>query len=326
MPSPRPALQAAPSPSASSLAPSSPPTVVAQAQSQSDADSEFQFDAYPFAAMIDNIAAARPQFGLGDADVVYEAPAEGGIPRLMPIFLRGGVDVSRIGPVRSARHYFVDMAEEYGVALVHIGASPQGIEALSASQLPDLDEERGDPGFTRVRDRIAPHNAFVSTNSVRDALHQRGATLKPSVGPLRFGTYAPGPQPATTVKIAYPGGERYKVEYDYDANTQLYNRIMDGSPHKDGATGDQYAAASIIIQYADVQPIPNDNAGRMNVTLVSSGKGILIAEGTQVPLEWSRASLQDSTRFVRTDGAPFELPSGQVWIQVVPLETPLSVS
>lgn len=276
--------------------------------------------------MIDNIAAARPQFGLGDADVIYEAPAEGGIPRLMPVYLRSGVDANNIGPVRSARHYFVYLAEEYRAALVHIGASPQGIEALNATRLPDLDEERGDPGFTRVRNRAAPHNAFVSTTSIRAALHQRGASLAPSLGPLHFGAYAPGPEQATSIKIAYPGGEHYKVEYDYDPAGQVYERMMDGQPHKDGATGDQYAATSVVIQYADVEPIPNDTAGRMDITLVGSGTGILVAEGTQVPLQWSRASLRDATQFKRTDGAPFELPTGQVWIQIVPLETQLSVT
>jgi hypothetical protein len=276
--------------------------------------------------MVDNIAAARPQVGLADADVVYEAPAEGGIPRLMPIYLRSGVDVSSIGPVRSARHYFVYLAEEYRAALVHIGASPQGIEALRSTQLPDLDEERGDPGFTRVRNRAAPHNAFVSTSSIRAALRQRGATLTPNLGPLHFGSYVPGPQSATTIKIAYPGGEHYKVEYEYDPETQVYERIMDGRPHTDGATSEQYAATSVVIQYADVEPIPNDNAGRMDITLVGSGKGMLVAQGTQVPLEWSRASLGDATEFKRTDGAAFELPTGQVWIQIVPLETQLSVS
>jgi hypothetical protein len=161
---------------------------------------------------------------------------------------------------------------------------------------------------------------------VRNALHQRGATLKPSMGPLHFGTYSPGPQPATTIKIAYPGGEHYRLEYDYDADNQDYLRVMDGVPDKDGATGDQYTAASVLIQYADVEPIPNDTAGRMDVTLVGSGKGILVAQGTQVPLAWARASLRDTTHFTRADGAPFELPDGQVWIQIVPLETQLSVT
>lgn len=288
--------------------------------------SEFQFDQFPFAVMIDNISAARPQFGLAAADVVYEAPAEGGIPRLMPIYLRAGTDVARIGPVRSARHYFVNIANEYSTPIVHIGASPQGFDALRATGLPDVDEQRGDAGFVRDPNREAPHNAFVSTSSIRDVLRQRGTSVKPDLGPLNFGDYHPGPQPATVIKIPYPGGERYKLEYDYEPSQELYERIMDGQPHLDGATGEQYAASSIIIQFADVELIPNDDAGRLDVGLVGSGKGVLVAQGTQVPLQWTRASIRAATQFTRADGAPFELPSGQVWIQVVPLETQLSIT
>ena len=81
-----------------------------------------------------------------------------------------------------------------------------------------------------------------------------------------------------------------------------------------------------MIQYADVEPIPNDAAGRVDVRSSAAARASWSREGTQVALEWSRASLRDATRFTRTDGAPFELPSGQVWIQIVPLETQLSVT
>jgi hypothetical protein len=101
---------------------------------------------------------------------------------------------------------------------------------------------------------------------------------------------------------------------------------MDGQPHKDGSSGEQYAARSIIIQFAPVVPIPGDEALRVDVGLVGSGKGVLIADGTQVPLQWSRSSVRDATHFTRTDGAPFVLPSGQAWVQIVPLESQVSVT
>jgi DUF3048 family protein len=319
VPSPSPGL-ALPSPSASPSAIASPSLAVIASQGG------LQLDDYPFAVMIDNIKEARPQFGLEDADVVYEAPAEGGIPRLMPIYLRSGTDVGSIGPVRSARHYFVYLANEYRTPIVHIGASPQGFDALSATGLADVDEQRGDAGFVRDPRRLAPHNAFVSTSSIRDVLRQRGGPIKASLGPLKFGDFVQGSQPATTIRIHYPGGERYVLQYDYDSDNEVYDRVMDGQPHLDGATGQQYAAKSVIIQFAEVTPIPNDEAGRLDITLVGSGKGVLVAEGTQVPLQWSRASVRDATQFKRTDGAPFALPSGQVWIQIVPLETQLSIT
>lgn len=319
VPSPSPSL-ARPSPSAApSIVPSPSPVVVAS-------QGGIQLDDYPFAVMIDNIKEARPHFGLADADVVYEAPAEGGIPRLMPIFLRADTDVSSIGPVRSARHYFVYMANEYRTPIVHIGASPQGIDALSATGLLDLDEERGDAGFWRDPSRRAPHNAFVSTASIREVLRQRSAPIDASLGPLNFGDFVLGSQAATTIVIPYPGGERYMLEYDYDPDNQVYNRVMDGVPHVDGSTGQQYTAKSIIVQFANTVAIPNDDAGRLDIALVGSGKGVLVADGTQVPLQWSKASVRSATQFKRIDGAPFALPSGQVWIQIVPLETQLSIT
>ncbi|HEY3057889.1 MAG TPA: DUF3048 domain-containing protein [Chloroflexota bacterium] len=324
-PSPSP-VAAKPSPSPGLAVPSPSPVASPSPSPSPVARAGLQLDDYPFAVIIDNIAEARPHFGLGAADVVYEAPAEAGIPRLMPIFLRAGGDTSRIGPVRSARHYFVYLANEYRAPLVHIGSSPQGFDALSVTGLSDLDESRGDGGFSRDPNRQAPHNAFVSTTSVREVLRSRGGPIRASAGPLSFGDFRPGAQPATTVKIPYPGPEGYSVQYTYNPGSTLYERIMDGQPHKDGSTGQQYTATSIVVQFATVVPIPNDEALRVDVGLVGSGKGILIAAGTQVPLQWSRASVRDATQFTRADGAPFLLPAGQVWMQIVPLEAEVSVS
>lgn len=318
LPSPSPGLPFA-SPSA---LPASP--VPSPSASPSPSPRPFSLARFPFAVMIDNIIEARPHSGLDAADVVYEAPAEGGIPRLMPVYLRGGAD--RIGPVRSARDYFVALANEYGVALVHIGASPSGFEMLERTGIVRVDESRGDGGFTRDPRRQAPHNAYVSADAVRADLQSRGAVLKPSTGGLVWNGYQAGSQPATSVRIAYPGGERYVVQYGYNPDSKTYARTMDGQPHVDAVTGRGYIARSILVQYVPVAPIPGDDAGRLDVTLTGSGKAVLIAEGTQVPLTWNRANVFQSTRYRREDGKPFSLPEGQVWIQIVPLETSVAIS
>jgi hypothetical protein len=320
-PSPQPAARPSPSPGAASPVPSPSPS-----PSPAAATNTFKLDDYPFVVMIDNIAEARPHFGLGNADVVYEAPAEAGIPRLMPVYLRAGGEAERIGPVRSTRHYFVYLANEYRAPVVHIGSSPQGFDALSVTGLSDIDEARGDGGFVRDPKRLAPHNAFVSTSSVRDVLRQRGGPIKATTGPLTFGPFLAGSEPASSITIPYPGPEGYSVQYDYDVERKTYRRMMDGQAHKDGSTGQQYTASSIVVEFVDVEVIPRDDAGRVDVGLVGSGKGVLIAEGTQVPLQWSRASVRAPTQFKRTDGAPFVVPNGQVWIQIVPLHTQLAVS
>lgn len=278
---------------------------------------------YPFAVMVDNIAEARPQSGLGAADVVYEAPAEGGIPRLMPVFLSG--NAGRIGPIRSARHYFVELAAEFGAALVHIGASPQGFQMMEQLGTVRVDEARGDGGFTRDPRLLAPHNAFASSDAVRAELQKRGAKLEGTTAGLRWGAFQPGSAPATSIAIRYPGGERYVASYQYEAEAKRYLRSMDGRPHVDGVTGERYAARSVIVQYVPVALIPGDDAGRLEVSLVGTGDAMLFAEGTQVPLTWSKDSLTEATRFRRDDGNAFVLPEGQTWVQIVPLETVVEI-
>jgi Protein of unknown function (DUF3048) N-terminal domain/Protein of unknown function (DUF3048) C-terminal domain len=324
-PLPSPSPSAAPAPAAPS--PSPLPTPSPQALPPAPTAEPFALDAQPFAVVIDNIAEARPQSGLGAADVVYEAPAEGGIPRLMALYLRPGGAADRIGPVRSARDYFVYLADEYRTPLVHIGASPQGFAALSATGLPHVQEVVGGHVFTRDPGRLAPHNAFVSTGSVRAELARLAIAPQVSTAGLEFGSsFTAGSEPALRVRIAYPGSAHYTVGYDYDADSRTYPRVMDGAADKDGVTGEQYAARSIIIQYVAVQPIPGDTAGRVDVALVGSGRGTLVAEGGQVPLDWSKADDQAPTRFRRADGVPFLLPEGQVWIQIVPLETGVEIT
>jgi len=272
----------------------------------------------PIAVLVDNIAEARPHSGLADADVVYEAPAEGGIPRLMPIYFTASP--TRVGPVRSARHYYVYLAAEYGAALVHIGASPQGFQALSLTALPDVDEIRNGPGFSRDRRRYAPHNAYINLAAVRQALEAAGTTLHGSPGGLEFGSASPPAdgQPLESLEIDYPGGERYVVQYTYDGEARTYLRGMDGAPHRDAETGQQYAARAVIVQFVPAPEIAGDDKGRLDVEVVGEGKGLLALDGQLYPITWSKAGPAEPTHYRYADGGPVVLPRGQVWIQIAP--------
>src|SRR5919206_1309191 len=122
---------------------------------------------------------ARLQTGLDKADIVYEALAEGGISRFLAIYMLtpdfdGGAHADVIGPVRSTRHYFVYLAAEYNATLVHVGASPIGYAALSATDIRNLNESYGDPGIWRSRSRRAPHNAYTSTDDAFAAAGLKG--------------------------------------------------------------------------------------------------------------------------------------------------------
>jgi hypothetical protein len=138
---------------------------------------------YPLAVMVDNFPAARPQTGLAAADIVYEALAEGGITRFLAIYT--GADPELVGPVRSARHYYVYWAAEYNAPVVHVMASDEGYAAFVNTGLPDLDEHRGDPGFQRSPDRPMPYNTYTSPAFDRQILSDYGALWPGSLGGLQ---------------------------------------------------------------------------------------------------------------------------------------------
>jgi hypothetical protein len=281
----------------------------------------------PFASlaiMIENQADARPQTGLPRADVVYEALAEGGITRFIAVFLSGDAPV--VGPVRSLRHYFAFLAADYGADLVHIGASPEGFTWRDAMNMGHLDESAGDPGVWRIRSRPPPHNAYTDTAADRGFLLDRGRQRNRSWGPLRFSPEAPhGEEAAEHITLAFRPWS-YRVAYQWDASALRYLRFMEGGAHRDAATGEQIAPATVVVQYALVEAIPNDPKLRLDVNLVGgSGQLEVFSNGTRREGTWRKVAPRSSTIWLDDQGNPLVIPPGPVWVEVVPLDSPLTV-
>ena len=270
------------------------------------------------AVMVENQADARPQSGLPQADVVYECLAEGGISRFVAVFLTG--DAAVVGPVRSLRHYFAFLAADYGADLVHIGASPEGFAWRDAMDLGKLDESAGDPGVWRVRYRPVPHNAYTNTAADRDFLVARGRQQGRAWGPLRFCPSAPlGSEPAADISIGFRPWP-YWVGYTWDPETGTYPRSMEGLAHHDAESGERIAPSSVVVQLADVQPIPNDPKLRLDIDLVgASGELVVFSGGTRRSGSWRKGAPRTPAQWLDDDGQPLVLPPGQVWVEVVPL-------
>jgi len=277
------------------------------------------------AIMIENHADARPQTGLAYADVVYEALAEGGITRFIAVFLSGDAPV--VGPVRSLRHYFAFMAADYGADVVHIGASPEGFTWRDAMNMGYLDESAGDPGVWRVRTRPPPHNAYTDTAADRAVLAERGRQVNRGWGPLRFSADAPrGEAAAENVTLAFLPWT-YSVSYAWDAGAARYLRFMEGREHRDAATGEQIAPATVVAQFANVQAIPADPKLRLDVDLVGgSGELVVFSHGTRREGTWSKPAPRTPTTWLDADGNPFVIPPGLVWVELLPLGSPLTAS
>ena len=277
------------------------------------------------AIMVENQADARPQTGLTQADVVYEALAEGGITRFIAMYLSGDAPV--VGPVRSLRHYFAFLAADYGADVVHVGASPEGYAWRDAMNMGHLDETRAEPGVWRVASRRAPHNAYTDTAADRGFLQDRGRQQTRSWGPLLFADTPPrGGAAAENIELHF-GPWAYQVDYAWDASTGRYLRSMEGDPHLDADSGDQIAPVSVVIQFTEVDPIPNDPKLRLDVNLVgATGQLLVFSNGTVREGTWSKEAPAAPSVWLDDAGNWLVLPYGPIWVEVMPIGSPLNVS
>lgn len=269
-----------------------------------------------FAVMIDNIHVARPGAGIADAPLVIEALAEGAITRLMA-FHPDGADLRRIGPVRSARPYFIDWAEEYGAVYVHIGGSPAALDQLEFSSVRDLNQFWWGGYFWRDRERYAPHNVYTSS----DLLHETLVELEGGRGEVDNGRpFKEGgpdgiiePVSVDEIKIDFLAPAS-RVIWSYDPETNRYGRYQGKGEFTD-ETGRQVVADNIVIQVTDMRVI--DNVGRREVRTVGEGDAIVFRDGQAIEAKWVKED-GGRTRFIYTyssDEIPWNV--GTTWIEVV---------
>jgi len=273
----------------------------------------------PLAVMVENLRPSRPQSGLSQADVVYEAITEGGITRFLAIFLQADPQV--IGPVRSARPHFIDMAREYQAVYVHCGESYEALQILSGdSSLYNLDQMQYDKPFWRDHARDAPHNLYTSAAK----LHEYAMALRwdSPVNPLpSFSSDLPLPVgvPANQVEIHFPGAGDYRLQLVYNAQLGGYERYEDGKLHVDRETQQPIIVRNIVIQRVPAMPYTDSTKGTFDVGMVGSGEGVFICGGVQLPITWKKPLMESITDFRLLESnsqVPFQ--PGQTWVEVVP--------
>ncbi len=320
--------QAAVAPEPTSIAPpSAPPAPTAEptpltfAAPLTGIQLEKQSAARPIAVMINNLAPARPQSGLTNADIVWEVLAEGGITRLVAIFQSTDAAADTIGPIRSIRPYLIDLGESYGAVLAHAGGSMDAYAILQQQAKPYLDEiSNGGGFFWRSKERKAPHNLYSSLEKLRAGAEKRAYKLD-SVVPVYSFTEAgavDAGEPASTISLTFQL-KSYKVGYAYDAESGLYKRSINDKPHVDMNNDGQLAASNLVVLSASHKTL--DNEGRLAVNLEDGGPAMLFQKGKVVQAEWIRAA----DGMIRIVQGGHELPfvPGKTYFHIVPNATPL---
>jgi hypothetical protein len=261
--------------------------------------------------MIENSTFARPQSGLKDAGVVYEAIAEYGITRFLALFQEA--NPGNIGPVRSARPYYVDWAHAYDAAYAHVGGSPDALAKIKTDGVRDLDQFYNSSYYHRVNQREAPHNVYTSMDQLRQAAASKGWTSS-KFTPLARKKEAPAKTvTANSIDIAI-SGPTYNVHYDYDAPSNSYLRTMGGEAHIDADSKARIAPKVVIALATNYSVLPDGYHSSYETT--GTGDVKVFQDGTVTPGAWFREG-NDNYTFKDTTGKIIDLDPGQTWITLV---------
>ncbi|MGB4609773.1 MAG: DUF3048 domain-containing protein [Saccharofermentanales bacterium] len=278
----------------------------------------------PLAVMFDNSPDARMHAGIRQADMVFEMRVEGTYTRYLVIFHSQEADL--LGPIRSARKYYIERMQEFDAGYAHVGGSSEATEILASGEYNDLDAMFAPASaMWRYNDtgKVAPHNMYSKTQALREFAESRG-------------------YPSTTDKEGYafnaeaktPNGEKaesVEINYFFDNNslftympeTKTYSLTKDGVEQVDENDQKPFEIVNIIIQESEYYPHPTIG-GILTLDHIGEGTGYYISQGQYVPLTWSKQDAESKTQYF-VDGEELKLNPGQTWVLVTGSETGITI-
>lgn len=262
--------------------------------------------------MIENSTNSRPQSGLQEAGVVYEAIAEYGITRFLALYQESSP--ANLGPVRSARPYYVDWARLYDAAYGHVGGSPDALAKIKAEGVRDMDQFFNSGTYRRVSQRVAPHNVYTTGEQLRALAASKGWNSSTFTGLARK-KEAKATQPTATSIDFNISGPTYNVHYDYDAATNSYHRTMAGTPHKDADSG-KLITPKVVVGLATQYSLMPDGYHSAYAT-TGAGTAKIFQDGTVTEATWKRDGATAQYTFTDAKGKTIALNPGQTWFTVV---------
>ena len=273
--------------------------------------------------MIENSVDARPQAGLVDAGVVFEAIAEGGITRFLALYQEAQPDY--IGPIRSARPYYVRWAAGFDAAYTHSGGSGEALALIQALGIKDMDHGAyGNKYFDRVSNRYAPHNVYTSMARLDELRNSKGYTTSTFTPFSRVTVEEIEVAPAVTAPVYAPANTvafnisspLYNTSYAYDAVANVYRRTLAGQPHTDEKSGKQISP-SVVVALVMSYSIHPDGV-HSNYANIGSGKVLIFQNGVVQEGTWTKTNDSESLSFKDSAGVNIPLQPGQTWITAIP--------
>lgn len=273
-------------------------------------DNEYEVDMPITAVMIENSPSARPQSGLKNSGVVFEAIAEGGITRFAVLYQQEKPKL--IGPVRSVRIYYVNWLAPFNASIAHVGGSPDALAEVRSGKYRDIDQFFNSQFYWRANDRYAPHNVYTSFEKLDDLNLRKGyknsnATTFPRKDSEKVETPT-----ATSINVTMSSAQ-YNSAYTYDPKTNLYLRSQAGAPHNDREQG------RISPRVVVVMKVPRNNATQ-KYNAIGKGYAAIFQDGTVEEVTWQKSSPSAQIVFTNSEGEEVALARGQTWIAAIPTD------
>ena len=282
----------------------------------------------PIAVMIDNHDDAWPQAGLQRAYMVYEIIVEGGETRLMALF-KGADDVEKIGPVRSARHYFIDYAMENDAIYTHFGESPQASSDIKKYSIAEIDGISEDgTTFWRVKDKAAPHNAVTSMkNLIQSAKNKNYRMTSSEDSVLNYVTDEVNLEDGQgAVSVTIPHSQLQTVKYEYDEENKVYERYARGKEQVDWDTDEPITVKNIIITFCDNYTLSDtENKGRQGLKNIGTFNGYYITNGKAIKIKCIKNARDEQTVYQDLNGKEINVNDGNTFVHICPTDADVEI-
>lgn len=266
------------------------------------------------AIILENSPDARPQSGIKNSGVVFEAIAEGGITRFLALYQEQKPQL--IGPVRSVRMYYVDWVAAFNASVAHIGGSSAALAEVRNGNYRDIDQFFNPGAYWRATDRYAPHNVYTSFERLDELNRSKGYTTSKFTGFTRKDPKPAEVPTATQVNVTI-SSPLYNSSYTYNATTNSYDRSQGGAPHIDREDG-QISPRVVVVLDVQQSTILEDGY-RESISVIGSGNARIFQNGIVQQVTWKKNSKTEQITFTNAEGKDVPLARGQTWITAVPV-------
>ena len=246
------------------------------------------------------------------ANLVIESEAEGGITRYLAVF-NTNQDIELIGPVRSARPYFVDWSQEFSAVLAHCGGSPEALARMAKENIIHINEFYNGDLFWRDKSMSEPHNIFTNSENLEKYLEKKKIQEGNFFSWLYKDDLDIANRPESHEIIVNYLKSPYIVKWQYDKQNNSYLRYLGGVLQND-KDGKALSAKNIIIQYIKAEEI--DDELRLKMETIGEGEALICLDGECKGATWKNKNASSRTRFY-IDDKETEFNAGKTWINVV---------